>query len=350
MLRNKVPCSCQLCRGELVSQYTRRKHSLYRAKTGTSNELPVLPAPVQFASQLQSVVSRWGCLRLCTHLTTYTYQTLTQVVHQNKHAQSTQLPSLQRQARLGQALLLRTCTCTSLIMQVSSPCVDEVSEPDGYPEVGPCCDPAHEREDSPEAGLCCDPDPELDGSPVKKQKKYLYHLPNTDASLNNPLYNGASLTLEQALVNHFTWFTEHPGISKQALSDILYMQHHTILPSDNILPDSYTEAMSIIKPYLVTPVVYDVCPKDCIIFRGKYADLSECPTCKKSRYIPGTSVSVRTFTYLPVGPRLVRLFGTSNTAHLMQSHHAIDNTLFDIHDSPSWSEAYSTGGTFGGDR
>ena len=53
------------------------------------------------------------------------------------------------------------------------------------------------------------------------------------------LYEGASVTVLEALASMFDWFTSHPGISKEALSEMLYLQHHTHLPAGNSLPDSY---------------------------------------------------------------------------------------------------------------
>ena len=67
---------------------------------------------------------------------------------------------------------------------------------------------------------------------------------------STPLYSGSSLTLLQALAQHFLWFTAHPGTSKQALSEVLHMEHHTLLPPDNVLPDSYTSAMKVIGLFL----------------------------------------------------------------------------------------------------
>lgn len=62
-----------------------------------------------------------------------------------------------------------------------------------------------------------------------------------------PLYDGPTVTVLQALVEHFQWFTLHPHIRKEALSDVLYMQHHTILPQGNLLLDFYPAAMKLIE-------------------------------------------------------------------------------------------------------
>ena len=63
------------------------------------------------------------------------------------------------------------------------------------------------------------------------------------------MYNGASMTVLQALVQFFTWFSEHPGISKEALSSLLHIQHHNILPPGTLLPTSYQAALTAIEPY-----------------------------------------------------------------------------------------------------
>lgn len=59
---------------------------------------------------------------------------------------------------------------------------------------------------------------------------------------------------------------------------------------------------------------------------------------------------MRRFTYLPIGPRLVRLFGSSNMAHLVQSHSSRVSSfeMYDIHDSPQWDDNYRT--IFCGDK
>ena len=71
------------------------------------------------------------------------------------------------------------------------------------------------------------------------------------------------------------------------------------------------------------------------------------------RYICN-EIPARRFAYLPLGPRLKRLFGTSNLAQIVQAHHGCDNddddVMFDIHDSPIWCESYSKNGMFNGDK
>ena len=167
-----------------------------------------------------------------------------------------------------------------------------------------------------------------------------------------PLFEGSPHTLLQSLVKYFTWFCEHPGISKEALSSMLNIQHSMLPPNNNML-SSYEAALKIIQPYLIKSQVYDVCPNDCVIFTGNYKDLSECPKCNAKRYIGSSRIPARTFTYLPLKPRLSRLFNASSLAQVLQSHAVIrsneDDDMFDIHQSPVWKAAYDQEGLFKGD-
>ena len=109
--------------------------------------------------------------------------------------------------------------------------------------------------------------------------------------------------------------------------------------------------MKIVEHYLVKPIIYQVCPNDCIIFHGNFSELRKCPKCnanhKELKYVP-----VRTFHYLPIGSRLRRLFGTSNLAELLQEHGGVppSSILFDLHDSPLSKLDYSDSGVFEGDN
>ena len=166
-----------------------------------------------------------------------------------------------------------------------------------------------------------------------------------------PLYVGSKCTLLDALVKYFYWFSNHPGISKEALSNMLSLQHD-ILPEGNNLPSSYNAAIKLVEPLLQQPVVFHACRNDCIIFRNDYAKYNTCPKCGESRYAKTGSAAKR-FLYLPVGPRLVRLFGTSNLSQIVQAHglhisgHGL--SMYDVHDSPAWKFAYSNLGQFSSD-
>lgn len=133
------------------------------------------------------------------------------------------------------------------------------------------------------------------------------------------MYDGAATTVLEAVMEHMLWFSEHSGMSKEALSNMLQLQHQQILPHGNKLPKNYEAAWKLVAPFLAQPVLFDVCPKDCIIFRGKYMHLDRCPQCHSEHFVTG-KVPARRFTYLLIGPRLERTFGTARLSEVVQSH------------------------------
>ena len=72
-----------------------------------------------------------------------------------------------------------------------------------------------------------------------------------------PLYEKSEFTVLQTLARYFQWFTEHPSISKAALSDILPSKKR-ILPQPNNLPRTYKEACDFVKPFLLPFETYQV--------------------------------------------------------------------------------------------
>ena len=55
------------------------------------------------------------------------------------------------------------------------------------------------------------------------------------------------------------------------------------LTSDNVFPGSWKEAMEMLK-MLGVDYTYHVCPNDCILYRGKYANKDMCPKCGHNKY------------------------------------------------------------------
>ena len=170
-----------------------------------------------------------------------------------------------------------------------------------------------------------------------------------DSRVHLPLYKDAKVTLLDTLAKHFEWFTSHPGTSKEALSNMLSMEH-SILPENNILPKTYSLALQQIQPYLIRSQVFHACRNDCILFRKKYENATVCPMCKSERY-KHNAIPFRKFVYLPLGPRIIRMFEIPSVAQILQSHmQGQDRSMYDIHDSPTWQAAYAPHGVFDGDK
>ncbi len=213
------------------------------------------------------------------------------------------------------------------------------------------------------------PSPENSNSSHMSESEELDHRPDclretteeeelyTSEKANLPLFVGSSVTVLQALCGYLAWFSEHPGTSKTALSDLLRLHHEQILPAGNNLPSSYDEAYSFVKPFLLPFVVFDVCPNDCVLFRKTdrydFSTLTKCPTCGCSRFTANRRPA-RKFYYYPLGPRWKRMYGNATIAEVLQSHDmrpTVDNALLqDIIGSPAWREAYSPRGYFNAEK
>ena len=166
----------------------------------------------------------------------------------------------------------------------------------------------------------------------------------------DPLFPGSSLSLLSALATIFSWFTAFPGVSKEALGRLLFILHKLILPSGNSLPASYASAYAVIKSHLVRVEEYHCCVNDCVVYRGAKKDLKHCPECLEPRFL-ADGVPRKRFKYLPLGPRIKRLFGCARTSQLLQSHsNPVDQScIADIHQTNTWKRWYSSDGIFGGD-
>nr|KYP57244.1 hypothetical protein KK1_003502 [Cajanus cajan] len=94
------------------------------------------------------------------------------------------------------------------------------------------------------------------------------------------------------------------------------------LPEGNVLPYSMYEARKIIKDLGLDYVKIDACVDDCILYRGKYEKLVECPICKKRRWKPNKNkkVSNKIVRYFLIKQRLQRLFMLRQITEDMKWH------------------------------
>nr|XP_043619644.1 uncharacterized protein LOC122591440 [Erigeron canadensis] len=101
----------------------------------------------------------------------------------------------------------------------------------------------------------------------------------------------------------------------------------------------------------------NACPNDCILYRNEYADLHQCVRCGTSRYKGKTNgmvedrvvikdgIPAKILWYLPIIPRLKRLFANAKDAKLLRWHakeRKIDGKIRHVADSPQWRNIDST--------
>ena len=101
-----------------------------------------------------------------------------------------------------------------------------------------------------------------------------------------------------------------------------------MLPKGNTLPTRNYDAKKILCPMGMEYQKIHACPTDCVLYRKELAMLHQCPRCGVSRYEQKHSEfesaskgpPTKVLWYLPVVPRLKRLFNNANDAKLMRWH------------------------------
>ena len=95
-------------------------------------------------------------------------------------------------------------------------------------------------------------------------------------------------------------------------SRLLFLLHTFILPEGNLLPADYRTAVSCVNSYLLPADDYHCCVNDCVVYRnsvsGQHKDLTVCPSCGEDRYLSGTQTPRKRFKYIPLPPRLRKMF------------------------------------------
>jgi hypothetical protein len=103
-----------------------------------------------------------------------------------------------------------------------------------------------------------------------------------------------------------------------------------MLPKDNALPATMYEAKKVVCPIGLEVLKIHACPNDCILYRGNYENLNECPICTALWYKirgddpgdvegepPRKRDPAKVMWYAPIIPRLKRLFRCKEHAKLL---------------------------------
>lgn len=115
-----------------------------------------------------------------------------------------------------------------------------------------------------------------------------------------------------------------------------------ILPEGNVMPETRDEARKMLSNIGMDYKQYHACPKDCILYRGRYESLKKCPICDTPRYrddLQGATIPCKVLRHFPVIPRLQRLFRCKSLAQLMDwhAHHTSTDGMMRVpSDSPAW--------------
>nr|GFA14624.1 hypothetical protein [Tanacetum cinerariifolium] len=126
---------------------------------------------------------------------------------------------------------------------------------------------------------------------------------------------------------------------------------HEAFPEDNELPVTTYHAKKLTCPVGLAVERIHACRNDCILYKKDYKDIHECPVCKASRYkhhknlrkldsdVTKNGPPAKMLWYLPIIPRLKKLYANPKDAKLLRWHakeRKTDGKMRHVADSPQW--------------
>jgi hypothetical protein len=124
-----------------------------------------------------------------------------------------------------------------------------------------------------------------------------------------PLYIGTRCLKLSATLVLMNICTTH-GCSNKFLDELLSLLHKFILLVDNCLPPTMYHAKSLTWKLGMECNIIHACKMGCILYRGVYADLQECPKFGSPRYkqVGCTQVPTKILHHFPIIPHLIRFY------------------------------------------
>jgi len=160
---------------------------------------------------------------------------------------------------------------------------------------------------------------------------------------DEPLWDGyINHSKLSTVAQMFTIKSDH-GLSEVGYDKIIEWAR-SILPRRNRLKENFYVAKSMMKPLGLGYQKIDMCPNFCMLYYLESAEMTECMTCRHSRYKPRTGrgktlVAYKKLRYFPITPGLQRLFMSPRTAEHMtwhQSHDTVDGVMVHPSDGEAW--------------
>ncbi|XP_075101214.1 uncharacterized protein LOC142176778 [Nicotiana tabacum] len=125
-----------------------------------------------------------------------------------------------------------------------------------------------------------------------------------------------------------------------------------LMPSDNIMPDSFYSTKKLMRGLGLPVEKIDCCKNGCMIYWREDRELVNCKFCahprfKRSKYQQSkekTNISYKKMYYFPLTPRLQRLYASNVIAKHMRWHfeHETDGVMRHHSDSPAWKNFHQT--------
>ncbi|CAL9030086.1 unnamed protein product [Prunus brigantina] len=130
-----------------------------------------------------------------------------------------------------------------------------------------------------------------------------------------------------------------------------------MLPTDNCLPKDHRQAQKVLNGLGLGYEKIHACKNNCMLFYKEYETLDTCPICKESRFKMTsqnrtTKIPQKVMCYLPLKPRLQRLYMSTHTSTDMRWHkekRVDDDVMRHPADGEAWKEFNRTFPDFAAD-
>ncbi|KAL3638092.1 hypothetical protein CASFOL_018105 [Castilleja foliolosa] len=164
-----------------------------------------------------------------------------------------------------------------------------------------------------------------------------------------PLYRGCEKHTLLSFVSRLMNIKAENNISQKCYNQLSELIKG-VLPAGNLVPANFYESKKLLRGIGLPVEKIDCCKNNCMIFWGNELDssLTACKICNEPRYKPidqgnkkrrKTLVAHKKMYYIPLTPRLQRLYASPATAHDMRWH-AEHVTEENVMNHPSDSEAW----------
>lgn len=158
----------------------------------------------------------------------------------------------------------------------------------------------------------------VEEDPLPEQKKFFDML----AAAEKPLYDGCKMSLLSVAAKVTNIKCEY-NIPHRAIDNFTSLMKD-MCPEDNKMTDNFYRTRKLLDGLELPHHKIDVCVNGCMLFWKENKDLTECSFCKERRYktlrANGNRSPKSVLTYLPIAPRLQRLYATKHTADQMRWH------------------------------
>jgi hypothetical protein len=171
------------------------------------------------------------------------------------------------------------------------------------------------------------------------------------AAADEKVHNGTDVTVLWAVTRLIVMKSKY-NFSNQCYNDIVKLIID-LIPMKHNMPKDLYQSKKIVSGLNMNYDKIDVCEKNCILFYKEHNDDTECMYCGRSKYVKvrnedgvpvTTKVATKQLRYIPIMPRLKRLFLSEETVKQMMWHHEgkHESEDPDIMSHPTDSEAWQT--------